>query len=126
RRACQPFVEMQFDSERTRGCKQCLSETLLLSVLKQRRMQPKRFAPPPVDRALPSISFPPHIAGRCTRSIVLRNGRLTHHMHKNIVRQRMERIAVARKGYFRPMLVQPFRIPEVPRWKASNCFQTRK
>src|SRR5262245_47963470 len=47
-------------------------------------------------------------------------------MHKNIVSQRMERIAVSRKGYFRPMLVPPVRIPEVPRRKASNCFPTRK
>src|SRR6516225_9959121 len=66
------------------------------------------------------------MTGSCTRSIFLRHSRLTHHMHKNIVSQRMERIAIARKGYFRPMLVPPLRIPLVPGRKASNCFKTGK
>src|SRR5262249_19584450 len=59
-------------------------------------------------------------------SIVLRHSRLTHHMHKNIVSERMERIAVSRKGYFRPMLVPPLRIPVVPRRYASNRLGTLK
>src|SRR5215831_1895151 len=47
-------------------------------------------------------------------------------MHKNIVGQRMDWIAVSSKGYFRPMLVPPLRIPEVSRRNASNCFETLK